>query len=260
MLNLLTKEQLLGSVPIYCNTIGKVKSPFLKDLLPSYNPENWNNYMLLNMIVNSTNKQLYDFFTNMGLISVGTFNDLQLQDVTKYQLITCDETIRVLFMITIKLVLCDEINYSSDHSSFFITSTKEDKKVMVGALTENNFDMFLKIISQLFHQEDASNGNSTAGKGTDIAEQWWKEAEKYEKEIAKQDNTNNTDFAISNIISKVCSLGIGYTFFNVFDLTLYQLIEIISNYCNFRYSNLNDRIFSIHGGDEHDALAWLHEK
>ena len=59
------------------------------------------------------------------------------------------------------------------------------------------------------------------------------------------------------MISKLCAANIGYTLFNIYELTVFQLYDQFFQYGYLRAMNLNEMAYSNHGGEKFDIQAWL---
>lgn len=91
---------------------------------------------------------------------------------------------------------------------------------------ESKFDEFVKLLKKIY----CVNGKdieSTMDLNPDLATS--EEARKMTEEFAEfnnQNKKNKGNITMNGIITGVCSKGIGYNFFNIWDLKMYQLMSV----------------------------------
>ena len=57
---------------------------------------------------------------------------------------------------------------------------------------------------------------------------------------------------LSNIISKLSCVSVGYTLLNIYDLTVFQLYDQFFQYGYLRAMDLSEMAYSNHGGKDFD--------
>ena len=67
----------------------------------------------------------------------------------------------------------------------------------------------------------------------------------------------NKRFRIGNIISKLSVLPTGYTLFNIYELTIFQLYDQFIQYGYLRAMGLNEMVYSLNGGEKFKFEDWL---
>jgi hypothetical protein len=144
---------------------------------------------------------------------------------------------------------------------FAICVNNEDgtnKQTVVGEINRDNFDNVRRVILQsnfigLDKDEEPVRHSSEKSK------ELWEQAQKYLEEQAKSNSgkEEKPEYHISNIISKLCAAHPSYNLLNIFNLTIFQLYDSFFQFGYLRSSDLNERIFSNHGGDKFKFEDWL---
>ena len=133
--------------------------------------------------------------------------------------------------------------------------TDETDNTLQGYINNDTFDLYLSIIGQLLHdikslpekQEDYS------GKPPEVL----KALEAFKKYENQEKSDNSKDYTLQNIISKMCISGCGYNLLNIYDLSIWQLLDQFQAYSQNRISRITERSFSIWGGEDFDFGLWL---
>jgi len=247
---ILDKMVLLGGEPIFISNVGSVKSPKLELIKTQDGYFRYQSYMIALM---SDTKGISDFFT--GLNDEDPFKDLSDLDKLEtpyFSLLIKSPQTRELLKEALSFFIVDDVIYSEKHSCYLVNRQEGDKLLTIGYVAQDNFGEVVGIIKQLLHSEDNDPNNLTFSSET--AKQWWLEAQKKESELPKVDSAN---YELSNIISKLCALNIGYNLLNIWDLTIYCLYDQLSAYIQNRMSSISENAYAHNGGDKFDAMAWF---
>lgn len=71
------------------------------------------------------------------------------------------------------------------------------------------------------------------------------------------DKNKIKEMNIGNLISKLCASNIGYNILNIYELTIFQFYDQFLQYGYLKRDNLDERIFSFHGGKSYNTENWL---
>ena len=93
---------------------------------------------------------------------------------------------------------------------------------------------------------------------SDHSKELWERAQSFLKKQAEaKEKEDKPEYHIGNIVSKLCSVHPSYNFLNVWKLTVFQLYDAFFQCSYMRSSDLNEAIFSNHGGDKFSFESWL---
>lgn len=171
-----------------------------------------------------------------------------------YDVMTLLAPVRVLLSEAISFFM-DEINIWDDKERAFIILNTNNERV--GIINRNNFQQLADIILELNYitKDKKKMSNKESSK---IAQSRWEEAQKFIKQQKPNKKENqNSEYSLGNIISKLCCMHSSYNLTNVFNLTIYQLYDQFAQVSYLRRVNLEERIFTIHGGDKFKPDNWL---
>ena len=143
-----------------------------------------------------------------------------------------------------------------DEKAYKFTTLGADEKT-IGEIDRKNFDAVRDMALQMNYINLDKSQSSVPTKSTNKkVQELWEKAQKHLKKQSKS-ATGNKNYRIGNIISKLCAAGLGYTFHNIYDLTVYQLYDCFFQYGFLRASALNEAAFANHGGKRFDIQDWL---
>ena len=242
---------LLNSEPFVLQGIGTLKSPTLREIAPNH-MQNFMAYSLIANVLFAKKTEIISIAQALGNHNLyHTLKQVDIANATKYNLIVCSQDLRNALCAALPLFFCNQISYS-DPLGFIICS--EDGKQIVGNINNDNYQLIEDLLKQLLHC--ASEYSDTQLQyASDKAEALWEQTTKYaEKE---KSDINAKDYEIGNIISKLCTCGIGYTVFNIYNLTVYQLYDQFSAYMQNRISQLSENAYAHNGGEDFDFNSWL---
>lgn len=236
---------LQANSPIHISGLGTVFSPLLKDIYATEN--NMINLMIVRIIATGDKKEILDFLKT-------TSSNLNISNIsTKFQAVTCSENLVVSFLQGLNLFVKEKCIYDKNVKCFYFLDS-DDKKV-IGIFDENTFDVLCDILRQLLHVRKTK---SLKKQEEDISP----ELKKIMSEFAKYENifeasSDNKNYTLENIISKLGVNSNSYTLINIYDLTLWQLYNQFEAYRLGRQAHVVDRSYSIWGGEKYEDDLWL---
>lgn len=243
-----------STAPFVLRGIGSLKSPTLKDISPN-NMENYSMYALATQVLFGDKKDV--IFLGKGLGNNNTYDELtdyDIEVISKFNLIINSIDLRDALCQAFALFFCNKIGYSVQTESFWVFEIIDEKSVQVGVINNDNYLLVEDLLKQLLHCESEYDDEDVEYEN-EATKALWERAEAYEKNNKQSINSEN--YAIDNIISKLCTCGIGYTVSNIYDLTVYQLYDQFSSYIQNRISQLSENAYAHNGGENFDVMGWL---
>lgn len=250
---------MLSGEPVLLQGIGHIKSPSLRDICPSSGI----GYRGYNLYLNFLSWDKEHLLQYDQIMQYRGASKLDREQFNVFDVATLLKQTRELYRGVLSFFMVEEVVWDDANRRFAICVNDEDKngnsvKVMVGAIDRNNFDTVRSVILQanfigLDKDDEPVHHSSEKSKAL------WEQAQKYLAEQAKTDagKKEKPEYSISNIISKLCAAHPSYNLLNIFDLTIFQLYDAFFQFGYLRSSDLNERIFSNHGGDKFKFEDWL---
>lgn len=236
---------LLNNCPIQINNIGSFKSPQLKELFDSQ--KGFVNYGFASTIFGTTKNEMVEQFKKIQIEI-----PKEILELSKFQILISNDFLIQLFKNALSYFLVENIKFENNLKVFGVYNGNDfNAENIIGYIGEDNFDIIENIIQQLMGQKIEDDKPEKFA--SELARKAWEMRKEYEKDL----KTNSAGgFDLGTMISKLCVAGIGYTFFNIYDLTVYQLFDAFSSYANMRIANLCDNAYAHNGGDKHDVMLW----
>lgn len=250
MMAKLSYFELLSGRPVYINRVGRVKSPTINEVLEVgefvYN-------LYLNML--SWDKEaLLRFYRTKKC--KGT-EKLENPKVDIFDVISLIKEAKELYGEVLSFFITDEVQWSEEHRCYIVFAAGDETKKPIGVIQRENFEEVRKTILK-FNFIGLENDDTPITHSTEKSKEAWEKVQMYLSQQSKsgttQDNPRNH---LANIISKVCAVHPSYNLFNIYDLTIFQLYDSFFQLGYIRSVNLNERIFSNHGGESFEFEKWL---
>lgn len=243
-------EYLTHNSPYYCQGIGTMRSPLLKDLHNGLT-DNLQTFYFAKAIINGTAETVKNIIAQSSGLMPDTLNGLD-----KFNLITYSEIGIELFGKILSLFFINRIAYQESEKAFILLQADETKPdTLEGFVNAETFDLYCSLMSQLMHdtKSEEKKEEDLSGKPPEVL----KALETFNKYANKTKSENYKDYTIPNIISKMCTASMGYNLLNIYDLTIWQLYDQFQSYAQNRIAHISERSFTIWGGDNFDFNLWL---
>lgn len=244
---------MLSGEPIFVDGVGHLCSPRLRQICPSSGIGYGTYALYLNFLSWDKEKLLkYD-----SLIGLSGAAKLERETLTVYDAVVLLKETRALCLKALSFFMTEEIVYD-DKNRCFISFVRTDNGVKaIGEITRDNFEEIKQLIRNLnfigLNKEDEPVKHSS-----EQSKLLWEQVQQCLKEESeKSSGEDRPEYHIGNIISKLCVAHPSYNYLNVFDLTVFQLYDAFFQLGFIRSSNLNERIFSNHGGEKFRFEDWL---
>lgn len=247
---------LISGDAIYIDSIGHVRSPYLRELKPTTGI-GWYKYALYLNLFAWNKKQLLDNAKKLSILGLKALEKAP-DNFECFDIMTIIPQTKGLLAEAIAFFMTDDRIGWDDKEKSYIVYNKESK--VIGKINRNNFKEFSEIILQLNYVGLSKDKAPSTPKKESCEEALarWEKAQQY---LAKQAKTSKSkeesEYSLGNVISKLCAVHHSYNLLNVYDLTIFQLYDQFFQYAYLRSMDLNDRIYSIHGGKEYKTTDWL---
>lgn len=229
-----------------------MRSPQLRELKPTVGLGQQGYNLYLNVL--SWDK---DHVLKYGrLMNYRGIDKLDRDELTAYDVITLIPAMRELCRGVLSFFMVEELIWDEKHRRYLVTACVDGSEI-VGEINRDNFDDVRAAMLQLnyigLNKDEAPISHSS-----DRSKELWEQAQEYLRKQAEQfSGEDKPEYRLSNIVSKVCVAHPSYNLLNVYDLTVFQLYDAFFQLSYMRSTNLSERIFSNHGGDNFHFDDWL---
>jgi len=250
---------MLSGSPIYVDGIGHFRSPFLKELKPGNVGINlYNTYIT----ILSWGKE--DFFEHLSTNRAIIFNknpQINLFDMmTKLQ----PGFIGILRDV-LGFFLTEKVAWDSSQDCFITARESRDGEIpdlehegmrftYIGKINRDNFEDVKDMVLQINYMSLGKEGEPKYT--SPRAKHLWELAQSKMKETGKKSGVNKW-LRLENMISKLCAAQGNYNLNNIYELTVYQLIDQFFQYNYLRGCAINENAYATNGGDKFDFQQWL---
>lgn len=252
--------ELISGDSIYVNGVGHFHSPKLYELNPSKGIGTYLYNFYLNFIA-WDKKDLMEYLKIMKLGGLKLFENKD--DLTYFDIVTLITTTRPILEQAIGFFIDEKVKWDAPTKSFVvykqdnIQDNIQDDIQVVGAINRDNFSEVSKTILQL-NYINLEEDKAPAKFESQEAKALWEKAQQYlQNQSKKQAKKADPNYELGNIISKLCCTHNSYNLLNVYNLTIFQLYDQFFQTSYLRSIDLNDRIFSNHGGKDYKFENWL---
>lgn len=240
---------LLRGCSLNIRGLGEVCSPQLKDIYSDF--DTLHTYNLFRQLVAADSAEMRTLIKQMKLRAMYEMSDLAFDEAEKFDLIIGQMFFVESYTAGLRFFTKNTVSYNEEVQAFII----QDGDQIVGAAFKDNFDQVENVLSQLLH--DSKETSADVKFASDTAKEWWEKANALEKATTP---ANHKDYRLSNLISKLACANCGYTLFNIYDLTVYQLYDQFTAYAQGRYAALCENAYAHNGGEDFDHTMWLHSE
>jgi len=237
-------EDLLSGEPIFAEGIGHFRSPLVKELGPT-----GIGFSTYNIFIAILSLDKEEFLKNLPQNHAALFE--KNEQLTMFDMMaTLKPEFRNLLSRALDFFIVENLTWDETESCFL---TSQDSKI-IGKINRDNFD---EVRDMALQMNFFSLGEDTKPKFANAkAKKYWEMEQKHKKKAEKKSGGNKW-LRIGNMISKLCASGSGYTFHNIYDLTIYQLHDQFFQLSHLRSCAVGENAFATHGGDKFDFQNWL---
>lgn len=244
---------MLSGEPVYMHGVGLLRSPKLKDLYPTSGIGIQTYHLYLNFL--SWNKE--DLLKYAKIMQVKGESKVHKDIFNEFDVITLLPQMRNMCVMVLSFFVRGNIHWDEKNRCFSIEFDADGNRNIVGKITRNNFNDVRKAMLQL-NYIGLDKDEAPIKHSSESSKKLWERAQEYLKEQSnKSSQKDHPEYHIGNIVSKLCAAHPSYNLLNICDLTIFQLYDSFFQLGYIRSSNLNERIFSNHGGDTFKFENWL---
>lgn len=245
-----TYEDLLSGIPIYVKGIGHFRSPRIKELHPSVGI----GYQQYNIHINILSWDKLDLINVVKGISKKQYLLFEKADkLNAFDIISLQPYLLTMVKSSLEFFMCEILKWDENNKKF-ITMSKNNPTEIIGEINRLNYDETRDMVLQM-NYVNISKDESPMKHFSKRAKEAWEKAQKFLQTESKKSKENKS-FRLCNVISKLSVLPTGYTLFNIYDLTVFQLYDQFIQYGYLRAMDLNERAYSVNGGD-YKFESWL---
>lgn len=245
----LTYEDLISGDLIPVNNLGHLRPPQLREIIKPTEGIGTQTYYLYINVLAWDKASILKFFKSALGSNVAKLEDDRL---SVFDVITLIEFSRELIKESLSFFLLEDIAWDEKARHFSVISREGQ---VVGYIDRENFEEVRDLMLQLNYIGVGKDAKPLKHSSRQ-AEELWERAQQYLKEESSKTHSDKT-MSLGNIISKVCAVSTSYSLLNIFDLTIFQLYDQFFQCGYIRAMDLNDAVFSNHGGKDFDVQAWL---
>lgn len=250
---------MLSGYPIPVEGVGRLKSPKLSDIFKSGGL----GYKGYNLLISFLTWNIEEIVKYDKLVGINAADVLLKNDkLTTYDAITLVGQTRELCRDVLSFFMCEKVIWDEQSRSYitFVVNEDGDRKA-VGSINKANFDEVKSLILNLNYigLDKLEDKTKDAKFESEQAKKLWDQVQQRLNELSdkKPEAKDKPEYHLANIVSKLCALGVGYNLINVWELTIFQLYDAFFQASYLRSSDLNERIFSNHGGKDFKFESWL---
>ena len=245
-----TYGDLISGDAIFVEGIGHIRSPFLYELKPSKGIGTWNYNLYISLLA-------WDKDKVVNFLRISTGKKLKKLDgnttLEIFDVLTLIDTSRELLQNAMAFFMEENVTWNSEQRKF-ITLSKADG-TEVGFIDRNNFEEVRDMMLQM-NYINLGDSAKPLKHSTDKAKELWEKAQAYLKQESKKEAKDKT-MELGNIISKLSVASPSYNLLNIYNLTVFQLYDQFFQCGYLRAIGLNERAFTIHGGNKFNMKDWL---
>lgn len=243
---------MLSGQPVPLRGVGSIRSPLVKEICPTSGI----GYSAYNFYLNFLSWDRDTFLKYGSLLRLRGVNMLEAAtSLSAFDTITLLPQTRELCREVLSFFILGDLVWDEKKRMFAIMISDDDGQHITGEVDRNNFEDVRKAILKLNYiglDEDQEPTNFQNSKAKEL----WERAQSFLKK-QKKEAKDDSAYHIGNIISKICAIHPSYNFLNIFELTVFQLYDAFFQMAYIRATNLNEEIFSNHGGDKFKFEDWM---
>ena len=244
---------MLSGDPIYLKGIGHLRSPLLRELMPT-SGIGYQTYNLYLNVLSWDKNHLLKYDQLMQLRGADKLNRtcFNVFDVATLLSQTRELCRGVLSFFMVEDLLWDETNRR------YVVITPDETHEIIGEINRDNFEEVRKLMLHFNFIGLDKDDAPVVAHSTDRAKELWEKAQGFLQEQAEAEvNEDKPEYHLSNIISKICAIHPSYNLFNIYDLTVFQLYDCFFQLGYMRSIDLSEQIFSTHGGENFKFEDWI---
>lgn len=235
--------------------MGNIKKLRMGDMRIGKNHLGQANYHAFLFLFQASKSDIIDIVSKQDAKAGALFKKIS-EELSLFDMITLFPMTTSSLEAALGAFLEEEVGYvESERAIITYRDMGTGSPIIVGRVTRDNYDELRDAIMKTNHAQIDLKKDVPLKADNDEVLKKWQEAEKMNQDL--QEKTDTDDCTFGNMISKLCSAGIGIDFRNVWDLTIFQAINYFQELGYLHGVHLSERVFSIHGGDNFNMNDWM---
>lgn len=236
--------EMISDFPV-CLSIGNIRKPKLKDIFSI----SFSKFTMYEFIMRLTPEIYYSDLKKDSALNG------ESKGKTLFDIILTDKDLRMAFAEIFDFFFEEKVEFNEDFQYFLIFDKNENNNV-IGAITPENIDDILDILQQICCIQDKHKKDQRKYKN-DLAR---KLMEKMDKAAAEQQKQKKADLnlTIPNLISAVSNIHPSLNYLNVFELTIFQLMDAFNRIQSNILFEIDSTRVSVWGDEKNtfDVTNW----
>ena len=242
------RDYLLANSPFVIQGIGTMQSPALRKIFDG-STDNLQTYYFAKALLDDNRDNVIKILNSIS------DNIPSYKNTSIFKEIIKTENRRNLFAKVLSLFFINKVGFEDSANAFILLPMDKTDNTLQGYITNDNFDLYISIIGQLLH--DTKSLPEKQEGLSDKPPEVLKALKAFKKYENQEKSDSYKDYTLQNIISKMCVAGCGYTLLNIYNLSIWQLLDQFQAYSQNRISRITERSFSVWGGEDFDFGLWL---
>lgn len=244
---------MLSGEPIYLQGVGHLRSPTLKELKPTSGIS----YRVYNLYLNFLSWDKERLLKYDQLMQFRGANKINKDVFNVFDVATLLEQTRELYRGVLSFFIVEDLIWDEKNGQRYISVNPKNQQEIIGEINRSNFEEVRQLMLQ-FNFIGLDKEDTPVAHSTNKSEELWKKTQEFLKKQAEASpKDDKTEYHLSNIISKICAIHSSYNLLNIYNLTIFQLYDTFFQLSYMRRTDLSEKIFSNHGGDEFHFENWL---
>lgn len=237
----------LSPLPITLS-IGTLKKPTLKEIAKI----GFEKFNVFEFFLKMSPKTYYTKVQNSGESYWNSLSENEKENITLYDIIEKDQQIKEIYLEIFNFFFQEDVIFSEHFFVILESSADKHEKIedskICGSISKENISQVLNLLQQIcciYSEESVEDMKFKNNLAKDLMQRMLK-AKKENDKITKA----NLDLSIPNIISALSNKHPNLNYINIWDLTLFQLIDAFNR----------TKINLAHGIDSMRVAVWGDEK
>lgn len=244
---------MLSGDAIYVDGVGHLRSPKLSELKPTSGI----GYVSYNLYLNFLSWDKEQILKYDQIMQHKGVNRLADSRLNTFDVITLLPQTRELCCGVLSFFMVEELLWD-EKKRRYVAIYPKDEGMITGEINRENFETVRQLMLQMNYINLNKDNNPPTAHSSEKSKELWERAQDMLKKQAEANKDEvKPEYQLGNIVSKICSVHPTYNILNIYELTIFQLYDAFFQIGYMRSINLNEQIFSNHGGDKFRFENWL---
>lgn len=239
-------------------SVGTLKKPKLREIFDSSLNMSFEKFNQFEVFLKMTPKKYYTVImkNDNGVTLWNSLSDEQKKRINMYDIIIVDKRLQYVYTEILNYFFVENVEYNDTH--FVLSNNKSNDisdKNIVGIIDDKIFDMVLNIICQICCINTSNYADKPKFKNK-TAQQIYEKIQN--APTPKEKSNTDSKLTIPNIISSVVALHPSINYSNVWDLTIFQLLDTFNRMTINSIHKISSARVAVWGDKEQkfDSTTW----